>query len=106
MQTGSLTYPKETTGGTDLLFINFGEKEINYCLPIAQKARMAGISTEIFADAVKMKKQMNYANALGVKYVAMVGEDEINQGKINLKNMETGEQVMLTSDELIEKLRK
>ena len=99
-------YPKETTGGTDLLFINFGEKEINYCLPIAQKARMAGISTEIFADAVKMKKQMNYANALGVKYVAMVGEDEINQGKINLKNMETGEQVMLTSDELIEKLRK
>ena len=94
-------YPKGATNGTQLLFINFGETEAAYCLPIAVKARLAGIRTELFPDASKMKKQMAYANAKQIPYVAIAGENEIKEGKMTLKNMETGEQQMLTPDELI-----
>ena len=94
-------YPKEAVNGTQLLFINFGEKEAAYCLPIAQKARKAGIRTELYADSAKMKKQMSYANALGIAYVALAGENEINEGKVTLKNMQTGEQQLVTPDEMI-----
>ena len=93
-------YPKDATNGTQLLFINFGERETAYCLPIAAKARQAGIRTEIFPDAVKMKKQMAYANAKQIPYVALAGENEIAQGKLTLKNMETGEQRLISPDEL------
>ena len=95
-------YPKEAVNGTQLLFINFGEKEIAYCLPIAQAARKAGIRTEVYADNAKMKKQMSYANALGVSFVALVGENEMQEGKVTLKNMSTGEQKLVSSEELIE----
>ncbi len=98
-------YPKEAVNGTQLLFINFGEKEMAYCMPIAQAARKAGIRTEVYADSVKMKKQMNYANALGVSFVALAGEDEINKGKVTLKNMLSGEQTLVTPEELIEKIK-
>ena len=94
-------YPKEAVNGTQLLFINFGEKEAAYCLPIAQKARKADIRTELYADSAKMKKQMSYANALGIAYVALAGENEINEGKVTLKNMQTGEQQLVTPDEMI-----
>ena len=94
-------YPKEAVNGTQLLFINFGEKEMAYCMPLAQAARKAGIRTEIYADSVKMKKQMNYANALGVAYVALVGENEMNEGKVTLKNMATGEQNLVTPEEML-----
>ena len=99
-------YPKETITGTELLFINFGEKETNYCMPIARLARKAGIRTEMYADSVKMKKQMSYANALNIPFVALAGENEMNEGKVTLKNMVTGEQKLLTPDELVEELRK
>ncbi len=99
-------YPKETITGTELLFINFGEKETNYCMPIARLARKAGIRTEMYADSVKMKKQMSYANALNIPFVALAGENELNEGKVTLKNMVTGEQKLLTPDELVEELRK
>ena len=95
-------YPKEAVNGTQLLFINFGEKEIAYCLLIAQAARKAGIRTEVYADNAKMKKQMSYANALGVSFVALVGENEMQEGKVTLKNMSTGEQKLVSSEELIE----
>ena len=95
-------YPKEMITGTQLLFINFGEKETAYCMPIARKARKAGIRTEVYADSAKMKKQMSYANALGIPYVALAGENEINEGKVTLKNMVTGEQQLVSADELIE----
>ena len=95
-------YPKDATNGTQLLFINFGERETAYCLPIVAKARQAGIRTEIFPDAAKMKKQMSYANAKQIPFVALAGENEIAQGKLTLKNMETGEQTLVTPDELIE----
>ena len=95
-------YPKETLNTTQLLFINFGDAETAYCLPILAKARQNGIRTEIFPDAAKMKKQMSYANAKHIPYVALTGENEIKEGKVTLKNMETGEQQLITPDELIE----
>ena len=98
-------YPKDSLNTTQLLFINFGEKETAYCLPIAAKVRDAGIRTEIFSDASKMKKQMSYANAKQIPFVALAGENEIAQGKVTLKNMETGEQSLVNADELIEKIR-
>ena len=94
-------YPKEAVNGTQVLFINFGEKEIAYCMPIAQLMRKNGVSTEVYADSVKMKKQMNYANATGVSFVALVGENEMNEGKVTLKNMQTGEQQMVTPEEML-----
>ena len=99
-------YPKEAVNGTQLLFINFGEKETAYCLPIAAQARQAGIRTEVFPDSAKMKKQMSYANAKEIPFVALAGENEINEGKVTLKDMQSGEQLLVTPAELIEKLRK
>ena len=94
-------YPKDATNGTQLLFINFGEKETAYCLPIVAKMREAGVRTEIFPDSSKMKKQMAYANAKQIPFVALAGENEINEGKLTLKNMLTGEQQLLNPQELI-----
>ena len=99
-------YPKEAVNGTQLLFINFGEKETAYCLPIAAKARQAGIRTEVFPDSAKMKKQMSYANTKQIPFVALAGENEINEGKLTLKDMTTGEQMLVTADELLTKLSK
>lgn len=94
-------YPKESVQGTQLLFINFGEKETAYCLPIVAAARKAGIRTEMFPDKAKMKKQMSYANAKNIAFVALTGESEIQEGKITLKNMTSGEQELVTPEELI-----
>ena len=94
-------YPKDAVNGTQLLFINFGEKETTYCLPFVAKARAAGIRTEIYPDSSKMKKQMSYANAKQVPYVALAGENEMVEGKLTLKNMLTGEQQLVTIEELI-----
>ncbi|MCI6119050.1 MAG: histidine--tRNA ligase [Prevotella sp.] len=94
-------YPKEAVASTQLLFVNFGEKELAYCLPIVAKARQAGIRTEIYPDSAKMKKQMSYANAKAIQFVAIVGENEMAEGKVTLKNMMTGEQSLVTADELV-----
>ena len=94
-------YPKDSINATQLLFINFGEKETAYCLPLVTKARQAGIRTEMFPDAAKMKKQMNYANAKQIPFVVLAGENEMNEGKVTLKNMITGEQQMVSGDELV-----
>ncbi len=94
-------YPKETLSATQVLFINFGDKETAYCLPIVAQARQNGIRTEIYPDSAKMKKQMSYANAKGIPFVALAGENEISEGKVMLKNMATGEQTLVTPDELI-----
>ena len=94
-------YPKDAMTATQLLFINFGEKETAYCLPIANKARANGIRTEIYPDSVKMKKQMSYANAKQIPFVALAGDNEITEGKITLKNMITGEQTLVTPEQLI-----
>lgn len=99
-------YPKESVTGTQVLFINFGEKETAYCLPIVAKARKAGVRAEMYPDSTKMKKQMAYANAKNISYVALAGEDEINAGKVTLKNMATGEQQLVMVEELIQKVLK
>ena len=95
-------YPKDAVNGTQLLFINFGDKETAYCLPAVAKAREAGIRTEIFPDSSKMKKQMSYANAKQIPFVALAGENEMAEGKLTLKNMLSGEQQLVTTEELIE----
>ena len=94
-------YPEEAMNSTQLLFINFGENETAYCMPLVQKCRQAGIATEMYPDSCKMKKQMNYANAKGIAYVALAGESEIAEGMITVKNMKTGEQKKVSPDELI-----
>ena len=97
-------YPKEATTATQLLFINFGEKETAYCLPLAAATRKAGIRTEVYPDKAKMKKQMSYANAKGIAFVALAGDDEIAQGKVTVKNMATGEQKLVTAEEMIHEI--
>ena len=98
-------YPKESLNATQLLFINFGEKETAYCLPIVSATREQGIRTEIYPDAVKMKKQMSYANAKAIPFVVLAGETEMAEGKITLKNMTTGEQSLVTPDELLKTIK-
>ena len=98
-------YPADTASGVDLLFINFGEVEAACCLRMARQTRAAGISTEVFPDAAKMKKQMNYANARNIPFVALVGESEMAAGTIALKNMTTGEQSTCTLDEVIARIK-
>ena len=94
-------YPTDAVNGTRVLFINFGEKETAYCLPVVGKLRAAGVRTELFPDASKMKKQMSYANQKQIPFVALAGENEINEGKFTLKNMLTGDQQLVTVDELL-----
>ena len=98
-------YPKESVNATQMLFINFGEKETAYCLPFINKVRQEGIRAEIYPDAAKMKKQMSYANAKQIPFVVLAGENEMTAGKLTLKNMETGEQQLLTVEEVIDKVK-
>ena len=98
-------YPKEAVTGTRVLFVNFGAAEMAYCLPLLASLRAAGVSAEIYPDSTKMKKQMAYANAKSVPFVAIVGENEMAEGKVMLKNMATGEQNLLTAEELVQALK-
>lgn len=98
-------YPKDATQGVRLLFINFGEREATRCLQLARQVRAAGISAEVYPDAAKMKKQMSYANARQIPFVALIGEQELADGTISLKNMTTGEQQTLSPEQLIDALR-
>ena len=98
-------YPKDALQTTQLLFVNFGATEEAYLLPLVAQVRAAGIRTELYPEAAKMKKQMGYADTKKIPFVAIVGETEMAEGKINLKNMLTGEQNMLTLEELVERLK-
>ncbi|HEY9543384.1 histidine--tRNA ligase [Prevotella sp.] len=97
-------YPKETISSTKVMFINFGEQETMYCLPVLSECRKRGVRAEIYPDAVKMKKQMSYANAKQIPYVALAGENEMKERKITLKNMVTGTQELLALEELCDRL--
>lgn len=98
-------YPQEITTATQLLFVNFGQREAAWCLPLLAEARAVGFRCEIYPDSTKMKKQMAYANAKGIPFVAIVGEDEMNQGRVTLKNMTTGEQTSVDAAGLVAALR-
>ena len=95
-------YPKDALQTTQLLFVNFGATEEAYLLPLVAQVRAVGIRTELYPEAAKMKKQMGYADTKKIPFVAIVGETEMAEGKINLKNMLTGEQKLVTLDELIQ----
>lgn len=88
----------------EVLFINFGENEALYCMQAIGKLRAAGVKTELFPDATKMKKQMNYANRRAIPFVVLVGSSEMEQEVYTLKNMETGEQNTCSLEELINKV--
>ncbi|MDE6247279.1 MAG: histidine--tRNA ligase [Muribaculaceae bacterium] len=98
-------YPKEISAAVKVLFINFGSEEASMARRVISRLRKEGISAQLYPDAAKMKKQMNYANSEGVRYVAIIGEDELAKGTITLKDMESGEQITVTESELIEKLK-
>ena len=97
-------YPAEITTSTKVMFTNFGEKEGKAALLHVMQLRKAGISAELYPETAKMKKQMGYADTKHIPFVAIVGENEINNGTIALKNMATGEQCELTIDEMISRL--
>ena len=75
---------------TQVLFVNFGDKEADYCLNVLSELRKAGINSELYPDSAKMKKQMNYANKKSIPYVVLIGEDEMNSGLLKVKNMKDG----------------
>jgi histidyl-tRNA synthetase len=97
-------FPEDTTSTTTIMFVNFGEKEEIHCLSLLAEIRKSGIKAELFPDKVRLKKQMNYANQKNVEYVGLVGENEMKNGLITLKNMKTGDQELIILEELIEKL--
>ncbi|MBQ20729.1 MAG: histidine--tRNA ligase [Flavobacteriales bacterium] len=100
-------YPEFEGDSTQVLFVNFGEKEQDYCLPLLFQLRNEDINAEIYPDVrAKLKKQMTFANNKNINYVVLVGSDEMNSGKLTVKNMKTGEQYAFTIEELIQELKK
>ena len=99
-------YPEELMHSTKLLFATFGEEELLYALECLKKVRAAGIPAEVYPEPVKIKKQMTYADAKGVPYVAIIGETELKEGNVMCKNMVTGEQMSMSIDEIIANLSK
>ena len=97
-------FPKDITISTTIMFANFGAIESSYCLPLLKQLRSAGISSELYPQKAKMKKQMNYANTKGVQFVVLVGENEMESGVLTVKDMNTGEQSALNISELIKQL--
>ena len=97
-------FPKEITISTTVMFANFGAAESSYCLPLLKKMRSAGISSELYPQKAKMKKQLNYANTKGIQFVVLVGENEMESGVLTVKDMNTGEQSALNISELIKQL--
>ena len=94
-------YPESAGTSTKVMFVNFGQAEELYCLPLLGQLRKSGISAEIFPEAAKMKKQMSYADAKKIPFVAMVGENEMNENVIALKDMQTGEQVKVAAGDIV-----
>ena len=100
MEEGGL-FPDTDNNSTQVLIVNFGEKELRHTLPLAQRLRQKGVRVELYPDAVKIGRQFSYADARGIPYVAIVGEEEIAQGRLQLKNMSDGSQTGMTEEELI-----
>ena len=97
-------FPQEIVASTKIMFVNFGEKEEAYCLPLLQKLRELGINSEIFPESAKMKRQMTYANNKNIPYVVMLGENEMEKGVLTVKDMVSGDQYEMKFEELIKKL--
>jgi len=97
-------FPTNIDVSTQVMFANFGDKEAAFCMPLLKQLRAAGISSELYPKAAKIKKQMTYANNKGIQFVIMVGEDEMESGILSVKNMESGEQSNLNIQDLIKEL--
>jgi histidyl-tRNA synthetase len=97
-------FPAETVQSSKVLFANFGEKEVMYCLGLLPKLHEMGVSAEIYPDAAKLKKQFSYADSRHIQYVVLAGENEIAEGILAVKNMTTGEQFKATVEELVKML--
>jgi histidyl-tRNA synthetase len=93
-------FPESVVASLQLLFVNFGKKEARYCLKLLELLRKKGISAELYPEAAKLKKQMSYADSKAIAYVALVGENEMKEGTVSLKNMRTGEQNAVRFEEL------
>ena len=93
-------FPKDAIETTKVLFSNMGDKEVLYSLPIIAQLRAQGINCEIYPDNVKLKKQFDYATKKGIPYFAIIGEQEIESGVVNIKNLSTGEQILFKKDEI------
>lgn len=93
-------YPETSAEQTQILFVSFGEKELMYCLPWLKSLRSKGINAEIYPEPAKMKKQMSYADNKNIPFAAIVGENEMKEGKVMLKNMKTGTQQLMTLEEV------
>jgi len=98
-------YPEDALHSTRLMFVNFGEAEGKYCMKALQQLRKAGIHAELYPESAKMKKQMNYANKKEIPFVALVGENEMNENMVTLKNMQTGDQQKVSIEELINTIK-
>ena len=98
-------FPKEATAGTRVIFLSFDQKGLDYCRPLVREVRRAGIAAEIYPEVAKMKKQMTYADNNQIPYVAIVGNSEMEAGKVMLKNMASGEQQLLSVEEVINLLK-
>lgn len=98
-------FPENSTHATDVLFANFGDKEESYILPILSQLRSKGICAEIYPEAAKMKKQMSYADSNNIPFVALIGENEMKEGKITLKDMKSGKQELMSLDEIAQKFK-
>lgn len=99
-------FSQADTKGTDLLFVNFGESDAEQLIPLTARLRRSGIRTELYPDAVQLKKQLSYANDLGIRYVALVGEEERQRGVITLKDMQAGTQTQLIEAELVDLIKR
>jgi len=95
-------FPENSMQTTDVLFVNFGEEEAAYLLPVVSQLRREGVCCELYPEAAKMKKQMSYADSNRIPYVAIVGENEMAENKISLKNMQSGEQKLVDVKTLIQ----
>jgi histidyl-tRNA synthetase len=99
-------FPEMIEATTKVLFVNFGAEEERYCLPLLAGLRESGIPAEIFPDAAKLKKQLDYANRKKIPFVVLVGENEMKEGRLTLKDMTTGEQGLMTLEQVKEKIAK
>ncbi|VTQ05569.1 histidine--tRNA ligase [Sphingobacterium daejeonense] len=98
-------FPTEGSARTKLLIVNFDSNLESYTLPMLYQIRQAGIAVELYPSAVKLKKQMSYADSKGIPFVLLVGEEEVESGQLSLKDMKTGEQQKVSIEELIEKIK-
>jgi histidyl-tRNA synthetase len=99
-------FPEMIAATTKVLFVNFGAAEEKFCLPILSSLRESGIPAEIFPEAAKLKKQLDYANRKKIPYTVLVGENEMKEGMLTLKDMQTGEQKLMTLEQVKEKMAK